>query len=80
MAWGWFDTFQGAIYTETLRIDLDFNCVADTTGDGTVNVADILQLIGAWGPCAGCNEDINNDGSVDVADLLDLIAAWGACP
>ena len=80
MAWGWFQTSQGVLYTETSRIDLDFNCLADTNGDGNVNVADILQLIGAWGPCAGCNEDINNDGSVDVADLLDLIAAWGACP
>ena len=61
-------------------IDVDFDCNADTTGDGVVNVADILQLIGAWGPCAGCAEDLSVDGNVDVADLLELIANWGNCP
>ena len=26
-------------------------CVEDLSGDGTVDVTDLLQLIGAWGPC-----------------------------
>jgi hypothetical protein len=75
---GWFGI--NLISSETLRIDLQFKCNGDTNEDGTVNVADILQLIGAWGPCAGCNEDLNGDGNVNVADLLDLIANWGDCP
>jgi hypothetical protein len=35
----------------TLRIDLQLAIDAATSGDGTVNVADILVLIAAWGPC-----------------------------
>lgn len=25
---------------------------ADVNGDGVVNVVDLLELLGAWGPCA----------------------------
>ncbi|MCH7546894.1 MAG: hypothetical protein IID30_10895, partial [Planctomycetes bacterium] len=56
-------------------------CLADITGDGTVNVTDLLSLLGAWGSCpAPCPPDINADGTVNVTDLLDLLGAWGACP
>lgn len=58
-------------------------CPADTNADGTVNVADLLAVIGTWGPCAqppACAGDINQSGSVDVSDLLAVIMAWGACP
>ena len=54
------------------------NC-PDINGDGTVNVSDLLQLIGAWGPCGGCDEDIDDSGEVDVTDLLMAIASWGDC-
>lgn len=54
-------------------------CPEDLTGDGVVNVADMLQLLGAWGACTGCSEDLNGDGTVDVADLLQLLSAWGDC-
>jgi hypothetical protein len=80
IAWGMFWATEGIVYTETTHIDLVFECHGDTTGDGVVDVADILQLIGAWGPCGICAEDLNNDGNVDVADLLDLLSAWGPCP
>ena len=48
----------------------------DVDGDGIVGVTDLLAIIGAWGPCSGCDEDLNNDGSVNVTDLLDVIANW----
>jgi len=80
ISWGMFWATEGVIYTESIHIDLAFDCHGDTTGDGVVDVADILQLIGAWGPCGNCDEDLNNDGNVDVADLLELLAAWGPCP
>ena len=54
-------------------------CDSDVNGDGTVDVNDILQLIGAWGNLGG-DEDINEDGVVGVDDLLVLIGAWGSCP
>ena len=50
----------------------------DVTGDGVVNVSDLLMLLGAWGPCApACDGDLNGDGMIGVEDLLTLLANWG---
>jgi len=56
----------------------------DVTGDGFVNVQDLLFVIGAWGPCpvkGACPADIapipGGDNVVNVADLLAVIANWG---
>jgi hypothetical protein len=54
-------------------------CPSDLNGDDIVSVNDLLQMLGAWGPCADCPEDLNADGAVDVGDLLVLLAAWGSC-
>ncbi|TVQ51913.1 MAG: hypothetical protein EA377_11320 [Phycisphaerales bacterium] len=58
-------------------------CPADLTGDGVVNVFDLLLLLESWGTCAdpsNCPADLNNDGIINVFDLLELLANWGACP
>lgn len=54
-------------------------CPADINGDGWVNAADLADLLGAWGPCAGCPADLNNDGEVNAADLAEMLGNWGAC-
>jgi hypothetical protein len=55
--------------------------LADIDGAGSVNVTDLLAVIGAWGPCqpapVPCVADLNGDGSVNVSDLLTIIANWG---
>ena len=51
----------------------------DITGDGVVDVLDLLAVLGAWGGCVDCPEDINGDGVVDVLDLLEVLADWGPC-
>ena len=56
------------------------SCPADITGDGTVDVSDMLALLGKWGLCDLCDADINVDGIVDVTDMLMLLGAWGDCP
>jgi hypothetical protein len=53
----------------------------DVSFDGVVDVADLLLLLAAWGPCPPapgdpCAADVNADGTVDVTDLLLLLAAW----
>ncbi len=55
------------------------SCEGDVTGDDVVDVLDLLEILGAWGPCNACPEDINGDGVVDVLDLLAVLAAWGPC-
>jgi len=52
-------------------------CPADFDGDGDVDTADLLYLLGAWGTPDG---DVDGDGDTDTADLLALLAAWGECP
>ncbi|MCP3905675.1 MAG: hypothetical protein GY715_18770 [Planctomycetes bacterium] len=56
-------------------------CGEDLSGNNQVDFADILVVIGAWGPCPPvCPEDLNLNGSVDFADILAVIGAWGPCP
>jgi hypothetical protein len=54
-------------------------CPADMSGDGTVDAADLAELLGAWGPNPGHPADFNGDGTVNAADLAQLLGAWGAC-
>ena len=58
--------------------------LADITGDGIVNVDDLLAVINSWGVCqpppAPCPADIappTADGMVNVLDLLMVINQWG---
>jgi hypothetical protein len=55
-------------------------CPWDLSGNGNVDVVDLLMVIGSWGPCAGCPADFDGDGVVNVVDLLALIANFGPCP
>ena len=68
---------------ETIKFSssLDKLCVSpstgDTDGDGDIDTADLLFLLGAWGTPDG---DVDGDGDTNTADLLALLGAWGECP
>lgn len=50
----------------------------DLNGDSSVNIFDLLILLGEWGSCpAPCGADLDGDGMVTVFDLLELLANWG---
>jgi len=52
----------------------------DIDGDGAVSAADLLMLLGAWGPCTAAQEclaDLDEDGNVSISDLIVLLANWG---
>lgn len=58
-------------------------CPADLNGSGSVDVTDLLSMIGVWGACAdpdNCPADLSGDDTVNVTDLLALIGQWGVCP
>jgi hypothetical protein len=55
----------------------------DITGDGAVDVDDLLAVINSWGSCpkppVECEADIapeSGNGTVDVDDLLMVINNW----
>ncbi|MAI66298.1 MAG: hypothetical protein CMJ26_00300 [Phycisphaerae bacterium] len=50
----------------------------DISGDGLVNVNDLLAIIDQWG-LANSPADVNFDGIVDVTDLLIVVGSWGEC-
>ena len=52
-------------------------CPADIDGDGDVDTADLLTLLGNWGNAG--DGDIDGNGIVNTADLLALLGAWGPC-
>ncbi len=62
---------------------IDF--IPPPTGDGEVNVDELIAVILAWGPCpvvGPCPADIappGGNGEVDVDDLIAVILDWGAC-
>jgi hypothetical protein len=71
-------TYQGGASTcETVSCAPP--CPADCvgSGDGEVNVADLLALLSQWNSSGAC--DIDGSGVVNVTDLLALLSAWGAC-
>ena len=57
--------------------DANETCNADLTGDGVVDVSDLLTIISAWGTP---NADITGDTMTDVSDLLVVIGEFGPCP
>lgn len=55
-------------------------CPSDFDDSGSVDVLDLLFLLGEWGECKGCDADLDGSGTVDVLDLLILLGSWGPCP
>ena len=54
--------------------------VGDISGDGVVDVTDLMNVINTWGACASCQicpSDLNGDCTVNVTDLLIVINNWG---
>jgi hypothetical protein len=50
-------------------------CDGDCTGDGQVNVDDLLSIIGDWGQ-NGC--DVDGNGITGVDELLQILNEWNA--
>jgi subtilisin family serine protease len=60
--------------------DIVPECPADLTGDGSIDGADLVQLLAAFGTSDAAS-DITGDGNVDGSDLVQLLSEFGqSCP
>lgn len=69
-----------SLFKQVFLRDRGSHHFADVDGAGAVNVADLIAVVMAWGPCtppAACPADLNGDGTVNVTDLLTVITNWG---
>jgi len=70
--------FRGTDSTVAIKsVPATGSCVGDFDNSGSVDILDLLFIIGSWGTP---NADITGDGTTDVLDILELIAVWGPCP
>ena len=54
---------------------------ADLTGDGMVNVLDLIEMLSCYGQTAvgGCaSADLTDDGVINVLDLIALLLDFGS--
>lgn len=54
-------------------------CPADINDDDMVDIDDLFEVLGAWGPCQDCPEDLDLDGDVDIDDVFIVLDEWGPC-
>jgi hypothetical protein len=74
------ETFHDYVAVDVTTLDPAPACPGDFDANGSVDGADLGQLLAAWGPCGECAFDLNGDGNVDGSDLGLVLADWGACP
>ncbi len=73
----WNADFAVSVYDYPFPIGV---ILADLDNDGVVDAADLLLLLGAWGPCDDCDDceaDFDDDCIVGTPDLLRLLGDWG---
>ena len=70
----------GAASAATMQIEVEIiepsGVPGDTNGDAQVNVDDLLDVLGDFGPCPCCPTDFDESGTVSVDDVLEVIAGW----
>jgi hypothetical protein len=68
----------------SVRLDRDWPCQGDLDFDYDIDLADLSQLLSAYGVTSGAeyeDGDLDEDGDVDLSDLSALLAVYGTtCP
>ena len=70
-------SYSNVIFLEAEEKEPEVPCDGDVTGDGLVDVLDLLEVISNYG-ASGSSGDANGDGLVDVLDLLEVIGNYGS--
>jgi hypothetical protein len=70
------ENLGGAYGIACVSEEFGFVCFGDTNQDLAVNIDDLFDVVGSWGPCDSCPADFNGDGMVDIDDLFYIISRW----
>jgi hypothetical protein len=75
----------GGVYMDDVSVFIQGGCVGDLDGDGDTDLADLAELLGAYGSVTGDpnynpDADLDNDDDVDLADLAELLGDYGCTP
>ena len=61
-------------------VDCPDDCTGDADGSGSVDIEDLLLVLGEYSTCTqNCSGDLDDDGDVDIEDMLIVIGGWGPC-
>ena len=75
------DTLNNWNVSETRTVSVSI-CLGDFTGDGYVNIDDVVYMVvNLWGPCEpGATGDFTGDGYVNIDDVVYMVVnLWGPC-
>ena len=68
-------TFVERCLDESIKLRSSMRLMGDINGDGTVDGADLSELLGSWGT-DGFDADLNSNGTIDGQDLAVLLGNW----
>jgi len=74
---GLFKSGVGAHPNVAVQVPASPSCLADITGDGLVDGADLATLLGEWGNSSSA--DVSGDCFIDGADIAIVLGSWGKC-
>ncbi len=70
---------EGQVVGEIVIVPGDVLCPGDVTGNGEVDINDVLMVLGNY-LCEGdCEGDADDDGIVDINDVLQVLGDFGGC-
>ncbi len=78
------DTFDVGVLAMAVRVDPPPACPGDASGNGSVGLDDIAEVVNAWGltvPPAPMAIDLDGWGDIGLGDIAVIIQFWGqSCP
>lgn len=83
--WIEYDCLNVGTWAVTAILDTSFTgsipCPGDITGNGQVDIEDLLGILQGFGQCPPCHEDCDpsTEALFDIDDLLLTLQEWGPC-
>jgi hypothetical protein len=78
------ETFDVGVLAMAVRVDPPPACPGDASGNGSVGLDDIAEVVNAWGqtvPPAPMATDLDGSGDIGLGDIAVIIQFWGLiCP